>query len=157
MDEAIIAHMKRAYNLDIGHRSAEETKIEIGSAYPLEKELTREVRGRDSVKGLPRKEVITSEEIREALAEPIDSIVQGVRQTLEQTPAELAADLVDRGIVMAGGGSLIRGLDKVIARETGLVVRHADDPITCVARGTGEVLERLDEYKTTLEQGDEES
>lgn len=155
MDEAIIAYMKRQYNLDIGHRSAEETKIQIGSAYPLEKELSREVRGRDSVKGLPRKETVTSEEIREALAEPVDSIVKAVRETLEKTPPELAADLVERGIVLAGGGSLIRGLDKVIARETGLQVRYAEDPITCVARGTGVVLEHLDDYKTTLEQGDE--
>jgi len=155
MDEAIITHMKRNYNLDIGHRTAEEIKIEIGSAYPLEKELTREVRGRDSIKGLPKKEMVSSEEIREALSEPVEAIAEAVRRTLERTPPELAADLVDRGIVLAGGGSIIRGLEKVLNQETGLPVRRADDPMTCVVRGTGEVLERLDDYKTTLEQGDE--
>jgi rod shape-determining protein MreB len=153
MDEAIIQHMKRAYNLMIGERTAEQVKIRIGSASPLEKEMTMEVRGRDLIAGLPRSTVISSEEIREALQEPISQVVDAVRITLENTQPELASDLIDRGITLVGGGSLLRNIDKVVAKETGLPVRVADDPMTAVARGTGVVLEQLDGLKGVLEGG----
>jgi len=151
MDEAIIQHMKQNYNLLIGEQTAERIKIQIGSAYPLEEELTMEVRGRDVIAGLPRKEIIRSEEIREALKEPVDAIVSAVKTTLERTEPELAADLVDNGMVLVGGGVLLRGLDKVIQEATGLPVRRAEDPITCVARGTGLFLENIDRMKKYLE------
>ncbi len=142
-DEAIIEHLKKAYNLMIGERTAEDVKIAIGSAYPLEQELTMEVRGRDLVAGLPKTVTVTSEEIREALSEPIAAILESVRITLERTPPELSADLIERGIVMAGGSSLLRGIDRLISEETGLPVHVADDPVTAVALGTGKVLSEL--------------
>ena len=154
MDEAIIHHMKRTYNMDIGPRMAEDTKIEIGSAHPLETELTMEAKGRDFITGLPRREIISSEEVREALREPIAAIIESIRLTLEQTPPELSADIFDRGMVIAGGGALLRGIDKAIARETGLQVSIADDPITCVARGTGAVLDNLSLMTGVLEGSD---
>ena len=156
MDEAIVHYMKRTYNLLIGERTAEAIKIEIGSAMPLDKELTRVVKGRDLIAGLPRATTITSEEVREALAEPVQVIVDAVRRTLETTEPELAADLIDRGIYVVGGGALLRGIDRVIERETGLSVRIAEDPMTAVARGTGAVLEELDVVKHILERSDEE-
>jgi rod shape-determining protein MreB len=140
-DEAITQYMKRAYNLMIGERTAEDIKMKAGSAYPLEQELTMEVRGRDLVAGLPKTLTITSEEIREALQETISIIVENVRVTLERCPPELAADLVDRGIMLAGGGSMLRGVDKLLAEETGLPVHLSDDPLSAVALGTGIVLE----------------
>jgi len=143
LDEAIIQFMKRAYNLEIGPRMAEDIKIKIGSAYPLEQELTMETRGRDLVAGLPKALTVTSEEIREALQEPIKTIVESIRMTLERCPPELSNDLVDRGIMMAGGGSLIRGLSNLISEETGLPVHVADDPLSAVANGTGVVLQEL--------------
>ena len=151
MDEAIIAHMKRAYNLMIGERTAEQVKIKIGSAAPLDKEMTMEVRGRDLIAGLPRSTVVSSEEIREALQEPLGQILDAIRITLENTQPELASDLIDRGITLVGGGSLLRNIDKIVAKETGLPVRVADDPLTAVARGTGIVLEQLDSLKNVLE------
>lgn len=155
-DQAIVNYMKRTYNLLIGERTAEAIKIEIGSAAPLEKELTRVVKGRDLIAGLPRATTITSEEVREALSEPMQVIVDAVRRCLETTEPELAADLIDRGIVLAGGGALLRGVDRVISRETGLSVRIAEDPLTAVARGTGAVLEELDSVKDILERSDDE-
>jgi rod shape-determining protein MreB and related proteins len=149
-DEAIIAHMRAEYNLLIGEQSAERIKVAIGSAYPLRKEMSMEVKGRDLARGLPRKVIVTSEEVRAALAEPVTSIVGAVKSTLESTPPELSADLVDLGIVMAGGGSLIRGVDRVISEETGLPVRVAKDPLTAVARGTQQFLENLSEYRSML-------
>lgn len=143
-DEAIIQYLKRAYNLLIGERTAERIKIQIGSAYPLKEELTMEVKGRDLVAGLPKTITINSEEIREALLEPLSTIVDAVRITLEKCPPELAADLVDRGIVMAGGGSLLRGIDKLISEETGLPVHVAEDPLSAVALGTGKALDHID-------------
>jgi len=143
LDDAVIQHLKKTYNLMIGERSAEEIKIKIGSAYPLEEEMTLEVRGRDLVAGLPKMVTVTSEEIREALFEPIAQIVESVRITLEKTPPELAADLIERGIVLAGGGALLRGLDKLLSEETGLPVHVANDPITAVALGTGIVLSEM--------------
>jgi len=143
MDEAIVQYMKRVYNLMIGERTAEEIKIAIGSAYPTGEEMTMEVKGRDLVAGLPKTLTITSEEIREALQDPISAIVEAIRLTLERCPPELSADLVDRGIVLAGGTSLLRGLDKLIAEQTGLPVHVAEDPLSAVAEGTGVVLHEL--------------
>jgi rod shape-determining protein MreB len=143
MDEAIIQYMKRAYNLMVGERTAEDIKIKIGSAFPLEQEMTMEVKGRDLVAGLPKTLTVTSQEIREALLEPVSQIVESVRTALERCPPELAADLVDRGIVLAGGGALLRGIDKLLAEETGLPVHVADDPLSAVAEGTGRVLSEL--------------
>ncbi|HPB67733.1 MAG TPA: rod shape-determining protein MreB, partial [Candidatus Omnitrophota bacterium] len=140
MDQAIMEYLKKTYNLMVGERTAEEIKIRIGSAFPLEEELSMDVRGRDLIAGLPKTISISSEEIREALQEPIQAIVDASKITLENTPPELAADLIDRGIVMAGGGSLLRSLDKRIAEETGLPVHIADDPLTAVVLGTGQVL-----------------
>ncbi len=140
MDMAIMEYLRRTYNIMIGERMAEEIKIRIGSAYPLEEELTMDVRGRDLIAGLPKTISITSVEIREALADTVQAIVDASKSTLEHTPPELAADLIDRGIVMAGGGSLLRGLDKRIAEETGLPVHVADDPTIAVVMGTGDTL-----------------
>ncbi|MBN1587808.1 MAG: rod shape-determining protein [Candidatus Omnitrophica bacterium] len=147
MDQAIIDHMKKTYNLMIGERTAEEIKINIGSAYALEEEYSMEVRGRDLVSGLPKMVTVTSEEIREALAEPISAILEASRITLERTPPELSADLIERGIIMAGGGSLLRGIDQLISEETGLPVHVADDPLTAVALGTGKVLNEIDSLR----------
>ncbi|MBN2097649.1 MAG: rod shape-determining protein [Candidatus Omnitrophica bacterium] len=150
MDTAIIEHLKKTYNLMIGERTAEEIKIKIGSAYPLEEELSMEVRGRDLVAGLPKLINISSEEVREAISGPINAIVEASRITLERTPPELSADLIERGIVLAGGGALLRGIDKLIAEETGLPVHVAEDPITSVALGTGKVLDEIHYLKRLL-------
>jgi rod shape-determining protein MreB len=143
MDQAVIEHLRKAYNLLIGERTAEEVKIRVGSVYPLDEEMTMEVRGRDLVTGLPKTVTITSEEVREALSEPIRTIVEAVRGTLEKTPPELSADLIDRGIVLAGGGALLRGLDQLLAEETGPPVHVAENPVTAVALGVGKGLENL--------------
>src|SRR5277367_743195 len=151
LDEAIIQYMKRAYNLMIGERTAEDIKIKIGSAYPIEKETTMEVKGRDLVAGLPKTLTITSQEVREAMAEPVQVIVESIRITLERCPPELSADLVERGIVLAGGGALLRGLDKMLAEETGLPVHVAEDPLSAVAEGTGKVLQEFEYMKRAAE------
>lgn len=143
MDEAIIEYLKKTYNLMVGERTAEDIKIKIGSAYPLEEEMSLEVKGRDLVAGLPKAVTVTSEEIREALQEPVRAILEVTKISLERTPPELAADLIDHGIVMAGGGALLKGLDKLISEETGLPVHVADDPLTAVANGTGKVLSEI--------------
>jgi len=143
MDEAIIIYVKKNYNLLIGERTAEEVKITIGSAYPLQDE-TMEIRGRDLVTGLPKTLTLTSVEVRNALAEPVRAIVDAVKATLERTPPELAADVMDRGIVMTGGGAMLRGLDKLIGEETGMPVIIADDPLTSVVQGAGRTFEHLD-------------
>ncbi len=150
MDEAIINYVKRTYNLMIGERSAEQIKIQIGTAYPLENKQTDEVRGRDLVTGLPKTVNITSEEIYKALSEPVSSIVEAIKTTLEQTPPELAADIMDRGIVMAGGGSLLRGLDRLVSEQTGMPVHLADEPLLVVAYGAGRVLENIDVLRKVL-------
>jgi rod shape-determining protein MreB len=151
MDEAILQYLKRTYNLLVGEQTAERIKIEVGSAAPLEKELSMEVKGRDQMAQLPRKIVIRSEEIREALLEPVQAILASIKETLERTPPEISADLVDRGIVMTGGGALLRGLDRAIHNAVGIPVRIADDPLTCVAKGACMILEHLDELKDVLE------
>lgn len=153
LDESIINYMKRAYNLVIGERTAEEIKIKVGSVYPLEKETSIEVKGRDLVAGLPKTLTITSQEVREALLDPVSTIVESVRITLERCPPELSADLVERGIVLAGGGALLRGLDRLVAEETGLPVYVAEDPLSAVAEGTGKVLQEL-EFLTKLTSAD---
>ena len=141
MDEAIVNYIKRKYNLLIGERSAEEIKINIGSAYPLEKQITMEVKGRDLVAGIPKTLLISDEEIRESLAETFSTIVEAVKIALERTPPELAADIVDKGVVVAGGGSLIKGLDALLREATGLPITLAEDPLSAVALGTGKVLD----------------
>jgi len=150
MDECIVQYMKRVYNLMIGERTAEDIKINMGSAYVVEPETTMEVKGRDLVAGLPKTITITSEEIREALQEPISSIIDAIRITLERCPPELSADLVDRGMVLAGGGALLKGIDKLIAEQTGLPVHIADDPLSAVAEGTGVVLNELNYLRKTV-------
>ncbi|MCX7910463.1 MAG: rod shape-determining protein, partial [Endomicrobia bacterium] len=147
LDQAIIQYFRRRYNLFIGENTAEEIKIRIGSVYPLEEELSMEVKGRDQVTGLPKTITVTSEEIRSALMEPVSAIIGVIKNALEETPAEISADLVETGITLAGGGALLRGIDKLISKETGLPVRIADDPITCVVRGTGKYLEEIDKIK----------
>jgi len=147
MNEAIIEYLKKTYNLLVGERTSEDIKIKIGSAYPLEEEMSMEVKGRDLVAGLPKIVTITSEEIRESLQEPLRAILEVTKISLERTPPELAADLIEHGIVMAGGGSLLRGLDKLISEETGLPVHITDDPVTAVANGTGRVLSEIQYLK----------
>jgi len=143
LDKAIVQYMKRSYNLMVGERTAEEIKIKIGSAYPMEQETSAEVKGRDLVTGMPKTRMITSQEVREALLEPISAIVDSVRVALESCPPELSADLVDRGLVLAGGGALLRGLDKLLSEQTGLPVHVADDPLSAVAEGTGKCLNEI--------------
>lgn len=150
MDEAIIQHVKKAYNLMIGERTSEEIKIEIGSAYPLETVETYDIRGRDLITGLPKTVQITSEEIHKALSEPVYSILEAIKATLEQTPPELAADIMDRGIVMAGGGSLLKGLDRLVSEQTGMPVHLSDEPLLAVAYGTGRVLENIEILRKVL-------
>src|SRR5213083_994606 len=144
MDEAIIQYIKRKYNLLIGERTAEHVKIEIGSAHPLDEPLTMEVKGRDLMEGVPKSVKISDEEIREALDECINIIINAIRVVLERTPPELSADIADKGIVLAGGGALIRNLDKRIREETGLPVTLAENPLSCVVLGTGKMLSDFD-------------
>ena len=159
MDEAIIQHIKRTYNLMIGERTAEDIKIKIGSAYKIPdadgNPETHTIKGRDLVTGLPKSVTITANEIRECLEEPISAIVEAVKVTLEETPPELAADIMDRGIVLAGGGSLLRGLDRLLSEETGLPVFLADDPTTCVVMGTGRAVDELERLSTVLTTDDQ--
>jgi rod shape-determining protein MreB and related proteins len=143
IDEAITSYVRRTYNLYIGDRTAETAKFEVGTAYPTEVERTMEVRGRDLITGLPRSATITSSEVREAIQEPVNAIVEAVKVTLESCPPELSADIMERGIVLAGGGALMEGLDKLIARETSMPVHIAPDPLSCVVIGTGRVLEEI--------------
>lgn len=150
MDEAIVQYMKRTYNLLIGESMAEEIKFKVGSAYPLETELEMEVKGRDTSAGMPRMMKISSVEIREALNEPVTAIVEAVKQALEITPPELSADILEKGIIMTGGGSQLRGLDERLRQETNLPVNVIDDPLICVCKGTARILEDLDKYRKVL-------
>jgi rod shape-determining protein MreB and related proteins len=148
MDEAIVQYIRKNYNLLVGERRAEEIKIKLGSAYPMGGERrTMEVKGRDLIDGIPKTIVIGDDEIREALREPIMTIVDAVRTALERTPPELAADIVDKGIVLTGGGALLKGLDLLLRQETNLPITVAEDPLSCVALGTGKVLDELDLLK----------
>jgi rod shape-determining protein MreB and related proteins len=152
LDQAIASYIKRKYNLLIGERTAEELKIQIGSALPLEPEdeLSMEVRGRDQVAGLPRTITVRSNEVVEAIAEPLEQIVGSVRQVLENTPPELASDIIDRGMIMTGGGSLLRHIDELLTQVTGIPCFVADNPLACVAFGTGMALENLEVLKDSL-------
>jgi len=141
IDEAIVTYARQAFNLLIGDRMAEDCKINIGSADRLEQETSMEIRGRDLITGLPRKTLITSQQVREAIADPINAIIETVKETLEDTPPELSADIMDSGIMLAGGGALLRGLDRLISRETGMPVHIAPDPLSCVVLGTGKCLD----------------
>jgi len=147
MDEAIIQHLKKKYNLLIGERSAEQMKMDIGSAYPLDEPLTMEVKGRDLREGIPKTIVVDDQEIREALEDVVSAIINAIRVTLEKTPPELSADIIDRGIILTGGGSLLRNLDKRIREETKLPVFITDDPLTTVVLGAGKLLDDIDLLK----------
>ncbi len=151
MNDAIIQYLKKNYNLAIGELTAEDIKIKIGSAFPMEKEMSMEVKGRDLVAGVPKNLNLSSVQVREAISETIDIIIEAVRQALERTPPELASDILERGIILTGGGALLRGLDKRLRQETNLPVNVAEDPLTCVARGTGKVLENFNHYQKVLE------
>jgi rod shape-determining protein MreB len=155
MDEAILQYIKKKYNLLIGDRSAENIKIQIGSSFPLDEEKEMEVRGNDLVRGIPKTIKVNSTEIRSALQEPISMIFTAVRHALENTPPELASDIVDKGIVMTGGGSLLRGLDAALKEETNLFIKVAENPIECVVRGAGIIVENLTDYEDVLITGGE--
>jgi rod shape-determining protein MreB len=154
-DDSIRAYIKDAHNLLIGPQMAEQIKLSIGSVAELEEEMSLEVKGRDSMSGMPKSVTVNSVEIRESMLRPMDAITKAIRGVLERTPPELSADLVHQGLTMAGGGALIRGIDRVISDEVGLPVRIAEDPLTAVARGTGRVLEKLDLLQSILENGEE--
>ncbi|MBL8693728.1 MAG: rod shape-determining protein [Planctomycetes bacterium] len=155
MDESVIAHCRKHHNLDIGEQTAEKIKLSIGSAFPLEEELAVEVKGRDTITGMPRKIELTSEEVREALMIPVRQIINAIRSTLAATPPEIAADLVDQGITLAGGGALLRGIARAIEVETQLPARVAEDPLTAVARGTLRFLENIEDFSKVLQSGDD--
>jgi rod shape-determining protein MreB len=144
LDEAIISYVKKEYKLMIGSQTAEEVKLEIGSAYPLREEVQAEIRGRDMITGLPKTVVLSSEDVRDALEEPVQQIIDAVKSTLDKTPPELASDIMDRGIMMAGGGSLLQGLDERLRRETEMPIHVAESPLTCVAVGSGRSLEEFE-------------
>ncbi|WMJ82749.1 rod shape-determining protein [Oscillospiraceae bacterium LTW-04] len=154
-DFAIIQYIKRKHNLLIGERTAEQIKIDIGSAFPYEEEIVMDIKGRNLVDGLPKNIQITPKEIREALADSISSVLDAIKTTLERTPPELAADIIDHGIMLTGGGAMLRGLDKLISKETGINVLIADDPLDCVAIGTGRVLEDIDRLRDVLSSGED--
>ncbi|MBD3267598.1 MreB/Mrl family cell shape determining protein [bacterium] len=151
LDEAIISHIKKTYNLMIGERTAEMIKIGIGSAKKVGDDQNIDIKGRDLINGLPKTVKITSEEVRDCLQEPIGSVVDIVKTALEETPPELAADIMERGIMLAGGGSMLRGLDSLLADESGLPVHVADDPLTCVVMGTGKALDEMDRLKAVIQ------
>jgi rod shape-determining protein MreB len=150
MDEAIVQYVKKAYNLLIGEQTAEQIKIRIGSAFRLEQEEEMEIKGRDLVAGIPKTMKISSVEVREALSEPLQQIVDALMQSLEKTPPELASDIVDRGIVMTGGGSLLRGIDMLLREATNLPITVAEDPLSCVVLGTGKILDDPTQYEKVL-------
>ncbi|GAB4140821.1 MAG: rod shape-determining protein [Planctomycetaceae bacterium] len=156
LDEAIVKYMKQHFSLRVGEQTAEELKIEIGSAFPLDQELTAEVSGLDTISGVPRKAIVTSEEVREALYEPLEAILNGIKSVIENCKPELVADLADNGLVLAGGGALLRGLDDFLNEQLGIPVRVADDPLTTVARGTAICLEHLNQWRDSLDDGTRE-
>jgi len=150
MDDAIAQYVKRAYNLLIGEQTAERIKLQIGSAYRMDEELIMDIKGRDLIGGIPKTIKITSEEIRDTLQEPVGAIVEAVKDSLEKTPPELASDIVDRGIVMSGGGSLLRGMDALLHETTNLPIRVAEDALLCVVLGSGKILDQIDVYNEVL-------
>jgi rod shape-determining protein MreB len=149
MDEAIINHIKREYKLLIGQQTAEEIKLEVGSAFPLKEEVQAEVRGRDMLTGLPKTVILSSEEVRHALEDPVNQIIDAIKSTLDKTPPELAADIMDRGIVLAGGGALLQGLDQRLRQETHMPTHLAESPLTCVAVGSGRSLEEFEAMRNS--------
>lgn len=155
MDAAVVEYIKRHFSLKIGVQTAEKLKVEFGSAYPLEQELTAEVRGLDTISGVPRKAMVTSEEIRQALLDPLEKIIAAVKNVIEQCDPELVADLVDNGLVLTGGGALLRGIDSLMNEQLGIPVRVIDDPLTTVARGTAICVEHLSRWRDSLDSGDE--
>ena len=150
LDDAIINYVKKEYALALGERTAEEIKIALGSAYPLEEELYAEIRGRDLVSGLPKTIQVSAEEVRKAIEEPVNQIIDAVKNTLDRTPPELAADIMDKGIVLTGGGALLRGLDERLKHETGMPVHIADNPLSSVAIGSGKCLEEFEVLQRVL-------
>jgi rod shape-determining protein MreB and related proteins len=156
LDEAIVQFVKKEFSLAIGERTSEQIKIQMGSAWPLEEEMTAEIRGRDLVSGLPRTVTVTTEQIREAMAEPVAAIVDAVKTTLDKTPPELAADIMEQGIMLTGGGALIMGLDRRLAHETGMPINIAKDPLLAVVIGSGLALENIDALGSVLSQGNDD-
>jgi len=154
LDEAIVEYMKQHFSLRIGEQTAEQLKLNVGSAFPLDQELTTEVSGLDTISGIPRKAVVTSEEIREALREPLEAILTCIKTVIEQCKPELVADLADSGLVLTGGGALLRGLDRLMNEQLGIPARVAEDPLTTVARGTAICLEHLSQWRDSLDSGD---
>jgi rod shape-determining protein MreB and related proteins len=150
LDESIINYIKKEYSLMLGERTSEEMKMAIGSAFPMPEEQQAEIRGRDLVTGLPKTIVVSAEEIRRAIEEPVNQIVDAVKNTLDKTPPELAADIMDKGIVLAGGGSLLKGLDERLKHETGMPIHIAEDPLWAVAVGSGKCLEEFESLKRVL-------
>ena len=150
MNEAIIQYMKKEHNLLIGEQTSERVKIEIGNAYPQEKQMEMDVKGRDLISGLPRTVAVTSDQIRKALSEPVEAIMRAIMEAFEKTPPELASDILDRGIILTGGGSLLKGLDRKIQEETKLHVHLVDEPLTCVVRGAGKIINNLERYSGLL-------
>ena len=149
-DTAIINYIKKRYNLLIGERTAESIKVQIGTAYPVDRDEVMQIKGRNLMSGLPENINISSGEVREALSEPLSRIVDAIRVTLEKTPPELAADIIDHGITLTGGGALLRGLDQLIHKETGMPVYIAEYPLDCVAEGTGKILENPEKYRDAI-------
>ena len=147
LDAAIINHIRKRYNLLIGERTAEDIKIQIGSAFPMEREDAMEIKGRNLLNGLPETINITGSEVRDAMSEPLARIVDAIKYTLEQTPPDLSADIIDRGIILSGGGALLRGIDRLIHKETGMPVLVAEYPLDCVAEGTGKLFSNLERYQ----------
>jgi rod shape-determining protein MreB len=156
MDQAIIVYLRRHYNLRVGQSAAEQLRIAVGSAYPLDEELTEEVRGLDAITGLPRKATVTSEEVRDALADPLDGIIDAIKQTLDHCNPDLGADLVDNGLVLAGGGALLRSLDHFVFQQTGLPTRVADEPLSTVARGALACMESFDKWRPVLQSSNDD-
>ena len=155
LDDAVLQYIKKEFSLAIGERTAEEIKIQMGSAWPMEQELTADIRGRDLISGLPRTMQVTTEHIREALAEPISAIIDAVKTTLDKTPPELAADIMQDGIMLTGGGALLGGLDERLAHETGMPIRVADEPLYSVVIGSGRALENIDAMRGLMSLGGE--
>ncbi len=153
LDEAVVQYIKKEFSLAIGERTAEQIKTQMGSAWPLEDEMTAEIRGRDLISGLPRTIVVTTEQVREAIAEPVAAIVDAVKTTLDKTPPELAADIMEQGIMLTGGGALLMGIDRRIANETGMPINIADEPLYSVVIGSGLALENIDALGAVLSHG----
>jgi rod shape-determining protein MreB len=156
LDDAVLQYLKKEFSLAIGDRTAEEIKVHMGSAWPLDNELTADIRGRDMISGLPRTVAVTTEQIREALAEPVSAIIDAVKTTLDKTPPELAADIMERGIMLTGGGALLAGLDVRLAHETGMAINIAHEPLYSVVIGSGRALENIDAMRGLMSLGGDE-